>query len=185
MITDVSVSYPETATVGETVVVSVTVTGEVAASGKPYRWVRQRNGNEWRTDSSSRTFDGWPTSPGTRSWEVFVTGSDGVEYGSGPFSIKWENPPPAITEVSVSYPATATVGETVVVSVTVTGEVAASGKPYRWVRLSNGNEWSTDSSSRTFQGWPTSPGTRSWEVYVTGSDGVEYGSGPFSIQWAE
>ena len=188
-ITDVSVSHPATATLGDTVAVTVSVTGDVAAGGKPYRWVRQSNGNSWSTGFSSRAFQGWPTSPGTRSWEVFVTGSDGVEYGSGVFSITWEDPAsappqgPAITDVSVSHPATAKVGETVVVTVSVTGEVAASGKPYRWVRVSNGNVWLTDSSSRRFQGWPTSPGTRTWEVFVTGSDGVEYGSGQFSITW--
>ena len=186
-IADVRVSHPTTATVGDTVVVTVSATGDVATSGKPYRWVRTSNGKDWRTSSSSRTFQGWPASPGTRSWEVFVTGTDGVEYSSGQFSITWEDPPqpesPAIANVSVSHPATATVGDTVVVTVAVKGDVAASGKPYRWVRLSNGNDWRTGSSSRTFQGWPTSPGTRSWEVFVTGSDGVEYGSGQFSIQW--
>ena len=90
-ITDVSVSHPATATVGEDVTVTITVTGEVAASGKPYRWIRVGIGNEWRSDSSSRTFQSWPTTPGTRSWEVFVTGTDGVEYSSGQFSITWEN----------------------------------------------------------------------------------------------
>ena len=50
-----SVSYPETATVGETVVVSVTVTGEVAASGKPYRW-DHHGGSQWRTEGSGFTF---------------------------------------------------------------------------------------------------------------------------------
>ena len=167
-------------------VVSASVTGEVADSGKPYRWVRSINGNEWATSNSSRTFHGWPSSPGTRSWEVFVTGSDGVEYGSGQFSITWEAPQlqgPAIEGVSVSHPETATVGEDVTVTITVTGEVAASGKPYRWVRTINGNEWSTSESSRTFSGWPSSTGTRTWEVFVTGSDGEEYSSGPFSITW--
>ena len=189
-ITDVRVSHPATATLGETVVVTVAATGDVAAAGKPYRWVRQSDGSSWSTDSSSRTFQGWPTSPGTRSWEVFVTGSDGVEYSSGVFSITWEEPaappqdPAAITDVSVSHPATATVGDDVTVTVSVTGDVAASGKPYRWVRALNGNEWRTDSPSRTFHSWwPTSPGTRAWEVFVTGSDGVEYASGQFSITW--
>ena len=85
---------------GDDIAVTVTTTGDVAVTGKPYRWVRQINGNEWRSSGPSHTFQGgeWPTTPGTRSWEVFVTGSDGVEYASGPFSITWEVPaddPPA------------------------------------------------------------------------------------------
>ena len=82
-------SHPETATVGDTVVVTVEVTGDVAASSQPYRWVRVSNGNDRRTDGPSRTFQGWPTAPGTRTWEVFITGADGVEYSSGQFSITW------------------------------------------------------------------------------------------------
>ena len=389
-ITDVSVSYPATATVGDTVVVTASVTGEVADGGKPYRWVRTSNGNSWFSSGPSRTFRGWPPSPGARSWELFVTGSDGEEYSSGVFTITWhaqpppaaenrapafaeggsatrsaaenaaggtdiggavsasdadgdsltyslggtdaasftmdaatgqlrvrdpldyesrasysvtvtatdpsgasdsievsvnvtdaDEPPgkpaapavsaesstslnvtwsapantgpvisgygvryregssgawtdaghsgtaasaaitslkagtayqvqvrasnaegtgpwsdsgagstaaddgPAITEVSVSHPATATLGDTVVVTASVTGEVADGGKPYRWVRTSNGNSWYSEGPSRTFQGWPTTPATRSWELFVTGSDGKEYSSGVFSIEWVE
>ena len=95
MITDVSVSSPETVSVGEDAVVTVQVAGDVSTTRfRPYRWEQIGGyGFQWRTDGPRHTFisGGWPMTPGVRTFTVYVTGTDGVEYASEPFTIRWED----------------------------------------------------------------------------------------------
>ncbi len=155
-------SLPE-GTVGQ----SYSATLQAGGGRTPYSWsIAAGSLPSGLSLSSGGTISGTPTSLGTTSFTVRVTGADGLS-STRSLSIQVSAAPQAPTITTSSLP-----GGTVGQSYSATLQASGGTTPYSW-SIASGSLPSglSLSSSGTISGTPTSPGTATFTVRVTGNDG--------------
>ena len=159
----------------------VSLTAKVSnhADVKSYRWAHI-GGSQNMGTAQTLTIDGsgWPTSPGTRTFEVTVTFNDGTQLTASQ-AISFTKPtnpplaPGATLSISVSPATTVAHSEDVSLTANVSNH-ADKVKSYRWAHVGGDQNMGTAQTlTIDGSGWPTSPGTRTFEVTVTFTDGSQ------------